>query len=40
VGVVRRVHAGSVELESEGGTFRFELADLKRARLVPKLPGM
>ena len=40
VGVVRGVQGDSVELESEGATFRFELSDLKRARLVPRLHGM
>jgi ribosome maturation factor RimP len=37
VGVVRRVEGGSVELDSGGQPFRFDLANLKRARLVPKL---
>jgi ribosome maturation factor RimP len=37
VGVVRGVQGENVELESEGAAFRFHLADLKRARLVPKL---
>ena len=36
VGIVREVSGDGVELEVEGGRFRFELADLDRARLVPK----
>jgi hypothetical protein len=37
VGIVKAVSGEGVELESESGSFRFDLADLKRARLVPKL---
>ena len=35
VGVLRQTHAGKVELEVEGKTVAFELANLDRARLVP-----
>ena len=37
VGVVGKVTDDCVELETGGGPFRFQLGDLKRARLVPKL---
>lgn len=37
VGIVREVSGDGVELEVEGGRFRFELADLDRARLVPRI---
>jgi len=37
VGVVRAVDGEVIELEAEGTSFRFELANLKRARLVPQL---
>ena len=37
VGRVQRVEGDSVELQAEGGRFRFELANLRRARLVPQL---
>ena len=37
VGVVKSVKDGCVELEADIGPFSFDLADLKRARLVPKL---
>ena len=37
VGVVKGVRDGCVELDAEIGPFSFDLADLKRARLVPKL---
>jgi len=36
-GVVRAVHGNRVELDFDGGRLAFELADLDRARLVPKL---
>lgn len=36
VGIVREVSGDGVELEVEGGRFRFELSDLDRARLVPR----
>lgn len=39
VGVVRGVEGESVEIDSRGQAFRFDLANLKRARLVPKLQG-
>ena len=34
-GVLRQTHAGKVELEVEGKTVVFDLANLDRARLVP-----
>ncbi len=37
VGTVERVDGDSVELQAEGGRFRFELANVRRARLVPQL---
>jgi ribosome maturation factor RimP len=37
VGVVRAVHGERIEFEFDGGLLAFELADLDRARLVPKL---
>jgi ribosome maturation factor RimP len=37
VGVLRGVSGERVELDFEGGCLAFELADLDRARLVPKL---
>jgi ribosome maturation factor RimP len=37
VGVVREVEGENVELEADGGPFRFDLANLRRARLVPEL---
>lgn len=37
IGVVRQVIGDSVELESEGRRFTFELSNLRRARLVPRL---
>ena len=37
VGVVRSVEGERVEFEFEGGQMAFDLADLDRARLVPKL---
>ena len=37
VGTVRRVEGESVELDEDGVPFRFELTNLKRARLVPRL---
>ena len=37
VGLVERVEGDSVEIHAEGGRFRFELANLRRARLVPRL---
>ncbi len=37
VGRVQRVEGDSVELQADGGRFRFELANLRRARLVPQL---
>jgi ribosome maturation factor RimP len=37
IGVVRAVEGESVELEADGAPFRFDLANLKRARLVPRL---
>jgi len=36
LGIVREVSIDAVELEVEGSRFRFELADLDRARLVPR----
>jgi len=37
VGMVDRVEGDSIELQAEGGCFRFNLANLKRARLVPQV---
>jgi ribosome maturation factor RimP len=37
LGVVRAVQGERVELDFEGGRLAFELADMDRARLVPKL---
>jgi ribosome maturation factor RimP len=37
VGVLRGVNGERVELDFDGGRLAFELADLDRARLVPKL---
>jgi ribosome maturation factor RimP len=37
VGVLRQTQAGKVELEVEGKTVVFELANLDRARLVPAI---
>ena len=37
VGVLRGVSGGRVELDFDGGRLAFELADLDRAHLVPKL---
>ena len=37
VGTVRAVEGERVEIEFEGGKMAFEMADLDRARLVPKL---
>jgi ribosome maturation factor RimP len=37
VGIVKSVEGESVELDADGGPFRFELTNLKRARLVPRL---
>ncbi len=37
VGVLKQAHAGKVELEVEGKTVVFELANLDRARLVPNI---
>lgn len=37
IGVVKGVKGENVELEADTGPFSFRLADLKRARLVPKL---
>jgi ribosome maturation factor RimP len=37
VGTVERVEGDSVEIQSEDGRFRFDLANLRRARLVPEL---
>lgn len=37
VGVVREVDGDRIELEIDGGRFRFEVADLDRARLVPRI---
>src|SRR5262249_18512020 len=37
VGVVRSVEGERVEFEFEGGRMAFDLAELDRARLVPKL---
>jgi ribosome maturation factor RimP len=37
VGTVSRVEGDSVELDEDGVPFRFELTNLKRARLVPRL---
>ena len=37
VGVLRQTHAGKVELEVEGKTVLFDLANLDRARLVPDI---
>jgi ribosome maturation factor RimP len=36
-GVVRAVSGERVEVDFDGGCLAFELADLDRARLVPKL---
>jgi ribosome maturation factor RimP len=36
-GIVRAVEGERIEFEFEGGTMAFDLADLERARLVPKL---
>ena len=36
-GVVKSVDGEIVELEEDNGPFRFDLANLKRARLVPRL---
>jgi ribosome maturation factor RimP len=37
VGMVERVEGDSIELHAEGGSFRFDLANLRRARLVPRV---
>jgi ribosome maturation factor RimP len=37
VGVVKRVEGESVEIDAEDGHFRFDLGNLRRARLVPEL---
>ena len=37
VGVVKEVEGEQVELDVEGVSFRFELSNLRRARLVPEL---
>jgi ribosome maturation factor RimP len=37
VGAVIRVDGDSVEMDADGSAFRFDLANLKRARLVPRL---
>jgi ribosome maturation factor RimP len=37
VGTVKSVEGENVELEADGASFRFELTNLKRARLVPQL---
>ena len=37
LGVVARVDGETVELQAEGARFRFDLAKLRRARLVPEL---
>jgi ribosome maturation factor RimP len=36
LGIVRAVEGERVEFEFDGGRFSFELAELDRARLVPK----
>lgn len=36
-GVVRSVQGDTIDFEFDGGRFAFDLADLERARLVPKL---
>jgi len=36
-GTVRAVQGERIELDIEGGTFAFDLADMERARLVPEL---
>lgn len=36
-GVVRSVQGETVDFEFDGGRFAFDMADLERARLVPKL---
>lgn len=36
-GVVRSVQGETIDFEFDGGRFAFDLADLERARLVPKL---
>jgi len=37
VGMVDRVEGDSIELQAESGCFRFNLANLRRARLVPQV---
>ena len=37
VGIVRSVDGERIEFECEGGTMAFDVAELDRARLVPKL---
>ena len=37
VGAIREVQEERVEIEVEGARYRFELSNLERARLVPKL---
>lgn len=37
VGLLRRTRAGKVELEVEGRTVLFELANLDKARLIPEI---
>jgi ribosome maturation factor RimP len=37
VGIVRAVEGERVELEFDGGRMAFDVAELDRARLVPKL---
>lgn len=37
VGDLRGVHEGILEMEVDGATFRFELGELDKARLVPNL---
>lgn len=37
VGTVERVEGESVEIQSDGGLLRFDLANLRRARLVPEV---
>jgi ribosome maturation factor RimP len=36
-GVVRAVQGETIDFEFDGGRFAFDMADLERARLVPKL---